>query len=498
MTVSQCVEALPFGRCVWEAFLCALLAWFLLGAINEPSSLAFLAVDLGGGTTGHAAILLSAALALGNFLAVLAGGWLADRHGRTAVMRPALLLTVVSGGVLQMATTIWEAALARLFLGLSSGCLLAITMPLLAEVLPARHRGFYLTAWCSSWPAGAILALIMSSVTPRFGWQAFYSLVLVPALLLYVSIRIGMIPESPRWLYLAGHRDEGFNTLLDMYDKEDMALPWAPESIAVSSAPTAENGGSSSSSDKGSSSSSEVGHKVCLCSAVFLVNSAAQCIRLWLPIANISRDAHRVKMQLEKVSLLSYVSVPWTLAEENYDIILVLLLGYFVQLLGCLAGAALSKHVSRRTLVQGSLLMAATSSLVSLAVKRYGHVVLSGCLLGSQLAMQAVALNFLMAFTCEHFPTSSRAKTVALVSFAGQFGVFATPVATSLFLEKTSPTPLVLCVSAMYIVAWLVSMRLPLPSSLGERSLHDVEEPKSHKSSGIRVRKRDWVSYQTV
>lgn len=38
-------------------------------------------------------------------------------------------------------------------------------------------------------------------------------------MVLYILCRLDVIPESPRFLYLAGKREEGYYTLLDMYDK---------------------------------------------------------------------------------------------------------------------------------------------------------------------------------------------------------------------------------------------------------------------------------------
>lgn len=42
---------------------------------------------------------------------------------------------------------------------------------------------------------------------------------MLPPMVLYILCRLDVIPESPRFLYLAGKREEGYYTLLDMYDK---------------------------------------------------------------------------------------------------------------------------------------------------------------------------------------------------------------------------------------------------------------------------------------
>ena len=47
---------------------------------------------------------------------------------------------------------------------------------------------------------------------------------MVPAVVLYILCRLDVLPESPRFLYLVGKREEGYYNLLDMYDKEIWAF----------------------------------------------------------------------------------------------------------------------------------------------------------------------------------------------------------------------------------------------------------------------------------
>lgn len=79
VTVAQCVEGLPLGSCVWEALLCAFLAWFALGSINESSPLAFSLVSTEWAPTDDRAASMAAALAVGNFLSIIGSGWIADK-----------------------------------------------------------------------------------------------------------------------------------------------------------------------------------------------------------------------------------------------------------------------------------------------------------------------------------------------------------------------------------------------------------------------------------
>lgn len=500
VTVAQCVEGLPLGRFVRELLICGFLAWFLLGAINESTPLAFSFVSVDWQPTEHHMMMMSGALAFGNFLAIIAGGYVADRHGRIGVIRPALVLTITSGIVLQTAHTFQQALLARFVLGLFSGSLLGVVPPLIAELLPSRNRGFYLTIWCSGWPAGALFSLATGCLLPAVNFRQFYTFMVVPAFLLYVCIRVEMLPESPRYLYLAGRRDEGYEVLLDMYEKEDLALPWASETIAVTGAPPKRL-------ESGKSASHGTFVTVWLALAMFCVSAAAQSMKLWMPTMLVAQQADAGggaagALQLLRqrqhfrfaggpraTSFLSLVHAPMMMPEANSTVALVLAQGYVVQLVGIVLAAYISTYICRRSIVQWSLLAAGFFTLVCLFTADRGVTLLCGPLIGVQLAMQSTGLNFLQVFASEYFPTSRRAGVTAAVGFAAQLGNVAIPSVGGFVVRRFSASGAVIFFSALYVVAWAISHKLPLPVSK-ERPLHDVEDMAPTKEDEARHRKR--------
>lgn len=520
VTVAQCVEGLPVGRTVWEALICAWLAWFLLGVINEstPMAFSFLPPDPMEHTwvpsSEESVRTQSAALALGSFLAILVGGCLADLYGRLNVIRPALLCTICGAMLVQLSRTFAQAVVSRFLLGLASGSLFGVIPPLIAELLPSRHRGLYLTIWCSGWPLGSMAAIASTSFLPGVTWRALHLTILVPTMMLYVCVRAEMLPESPRYLYLAGRRDEGYITLVDMYEKQLLPLPWSPEAVAVTS--TKSKQPLDSASKFNSMLTSEGVLSVLLAIAMFSVSAAAQSMKLWMPTMLVAEEAdatfahqrHRSLADLlqagpqlgfasgpNAVSLLSTASAPLMLRQPNWTAILVLMQGYVIELAGIVVFAYFSTKVCRRTLIQWSLVAATFFTLAMLFVAESGFLILCGPLLGAQLATQVTAFNFLQAFASEHFPTSRRAKTTAFVSFAAQLGNFTIPVVGGSIVRRVSAAGAVIFFSVLYVVGWIVSHRLPLPVSQ-EEPLHDVEEeapPK--KSTRTHSRKRDLMNY---
>jgi len=108
---------------------------------------------------------------------------------------------------------------------------------------------------------------------------------------------------------------------------------------------------------------------------------------------------------------------------------------------------------------------------------------------------QSAAFNFILVYTCERFPTSSRASAVGLVLFFGQVAQLFMP-AMGVVLLRHMPEQSVLCTfNSLYLVALLLTFQLPLPS-FRERALHDIDEGKAGRDA--QRRKRLGVSYQTV
>lgn len=508
VTVAQCVEGLPLGRCVWEVLICAWLAWFLLGAMNESSPFAFSFVSTSWDVNERNVMMMSAMLSFGNFLAIIVGGYLADKWGRLAVIRPALFLTAC-GMILLCSRTFVQALLTRFTLGLFSGGLLCVVPPLVAEFLPPKHRGFYLTIWCCGWPAGALFSLTTIWLLPGLDWRLFYTIMLVPATILYACTRADMLPESPRWLYLAGRRDEGYEALMDMYDKQMLPLPWSPETIAVKSGhPPSRAVRQCSSCTQGAATS------LWLALAMFCVSAASQSMKLWMPAMLIAEQADDVAVKMpasiggvrpfhfaggpNAVSFLSVVHAPLMMSTPNSDAMVMLMQGYTVQLLGMIGSAYLSQYFCRRSMVQWSLLFAAVLTIGVLAAAEGGLAAALGPLVGLQLAASATAFNFLQAFVCEHYPTQTRAKACALAFFAAHLGNFVIPVVGGFVVQRWSAYTAVLLFGALYLVGWGATLLLPLPTS-PEEPINDLSEAMPRKAVAAAARKRgEWLNYQTL
>jgi putative MFS transporter len=152
---------------------------------------------------GHpSAALLPLAGIVGTVLGSLTWGWLGDRAGRRA--------TILLAGVLFVGTAIcgampsYELNLLMCFvMGLGVGGMLPIIFTLMAETIPARHRG-WLMVLIGGDVAGAyvLTSWMSSSLVPEYSWRILWLVGLPTGLLLIALNR--WIPESPRFLLAHG------------------------------------------------------------------------------------------------------------------------------------------------------------------------------------------------------------------------------------------------------------------------------------------------------
>ncbi|GAA5085181.1 MFS transporter [Nocardia iowensis] len=144
---------------------------------------------------------------IGSFL----WGWLGDRIGRKA----AILLA----GVFFVATSVCGAMpsfelnlLMCLLMGISAGGMLPIAFTLLAETIPARHRG-WLMVLIGGDIAGAyvITSWLSSTIGDTYGWRVMWLIGFPTGLLVILLTR--WVPESPRFLLALGRRKEAEDVL---------------------------------------------------------------------------------------------------------------------------------------------------------------------------------------------------------------------------------------------------------------------------------------------
>ena len=152
---------------------------------------------------------------IGSFL----WGFFGDKIGRRAsILLAAIIFIAVA--VCGAMPVYWANLVVCFIMGVGVGGMLPITFALLAETIPARHRG-WLMVLIGGDVAGAyiITSWIASTIAApdRFGWRMLWLVSLPTGLILMVLNR--WIPESPRFLLQHG-REEEARAIMERYGAE--------------------------------------------------------------------------------------------------------------------------------------------------------------------------------------------------------------------------------------------------------------------------------------
>jgi MFS transporter, putative metabolite:H+ symporter len=174
----------------------------------KPAALAFVApgmreeYGLGKETVG----LLPLMGASGMVFGALLWGHFGDQVGRRAAILYSGMLftaTAVCGAMPYFGLNLFMC----FFMGVGVGGMIPITFALLAETIPARHRGFAMVMVGVAVAAAYALTSALSDwLVPELSWRILFLIGLPTGVLLILLNR--WIPESPRFLVSMGHRKE--------------------------------------------------------------------------------------------------------------------------------------------------------------------------------------------------------------------------------------------------------------------------------------------------
>ncbi len=182
-----------------------LLDGYILGAIGPVS--ATMGEDLGLSTL-WIGLVASGAL-FGTLIGSPIGGWAGDKFGRKPLFMVDMAIFVVASAMQFFIDSAWQAFLVRLLMGIAIGCEYSVGWPLLAEFSPARLRGRLMAATNVAWYGGFMVGFATSYFLHAYtdlGWRTILGSSTVLALILAIA-RLGL-PESPRWLWNVGRKDE--------------------------------------------------------------------------------------------------------------------------------------------------------------------------------------------------------------------------------------------------------------------------------------------------
>lgn len=194
---------------------------FIMGA-----ALPLIQADFGTATSGWLTGLLAGAAVLGAVPGALLSGVLSDRFGRRRVLRLDVALFALTSILCAIA---WNPASLigfRVLQGFAIGAEYPISASIIAEVMPRKNRGKWMTGAFSFQAVGMFGAAVVSTlllllVNSDTAWRWMLLSCAAPAALIAIMRR--SIPESPRWL-----------ARNDRVDEAEQSLEWllGPEAAA--------------------------------------------------------------------------------------------------------------------------------------------------------------------------------------------------------------------------------------------------------------------------
>ena len=228
-------DGVPMNREHWKLVIVLVVA--LTVDVMKPATLGFVmpGITQEYGITKELAGYLPLVALTGTTVGSILWGYMADTFGRRAAILLSALMFIGTAICGAMASFEWNLVMCFL-MGASAGGLLPITFTLMAEMIPANHRGWLLVALGGiGTSAGYLVAAGAANLLePLFSWRSLWLLGLPTGALIIFLDRF--IPESPRFLANAGLTDQA-RAVLARFSGVIDAAPAHP-APAVATAPS--------------------------------------------------------------------------------------------------------------------------------------------------------------------------------------------------------------------------------------------------------------------
>ncbi|SEB65340.1 MFS transporter, putative metabolite transport protein [Rhodococcus koreensis] len=176
--------------------------------------------------------MIAAAALIGVLLGSPIGGWAADRWGRKPLFTfDIALFTVASGMQVFIDSPMWLLVV-RVLMGIAIGIEYSVGWPLMSEFSPTHLRGRLLGAMQIAWYGGFMTAFLIGYLLNEYTSLSWH-LILATSTILSVVLFLGRLglPESPRWLWSRGRKDEA-RALARKYLASDVLADVEHEDVA--------------------------------------------------------------------------------------------------------------------------------------------------------------------------------------------------------------------------------------------------------------------------
>jgi putative MFS transporter len=153
--------------------------------------------------------LIASAALIGILIGSPLGGWAADKWGRKPIFMFDIALFAIASGMQFFIDSPPWLLVVRLLMGIAIGAEYAVGWPLMAEFSATHLRGRLMGAMEIAWYGGFMIAFLIGHLLGEYtdlSWHFILGTSTFLAVALFLA-RLGL-PESPRWLWSVGRKDE--------------------------------------------------------------------------------------------------------------------------------------------------------------------------------------------------------------------------------------------------------------------------------------------------
>ncbi len=156
-------------------------------------------------------------LLVGAIAGSLVSGVLTDRFGRKGVLIVVALFFAISCVGTALATSSAVFIFSRIIGGLSVGATSVLSPMYVAEVVPSKERGTFVSIYQLAITFGILISFTINYFLHSINdnWRWMFATGVVPSVIFFIGLVF--IPESPRWLFLKGKKEKAlkvFNRIL--------------------------------------------------------------------------------------------------------------------------------------------------------------------------------------------------------------------------------------------------------------------------------------------
>lgn len=164
---------------------------------------------------------LTGSLALGCITGCLFAGKMADKYGRRPGLMMAAVIFAISSVGMALSDSLWIFITMRFAAGIGVGMASMLSPLYIAEVSPSHTRGRNVAINQLTIVIGILITNLVNYLLADMGsesWRWMFGLGTIPSL--FFLIGVFWLPESPRWLLMAGKTDKARVVLLEIGSRE--------------------------------------------------------------------------------------------------------------------------------------------------------------------------------------------------------------------------------------------------------------------------------------